>query len=136
MAGAVAVGTVERWTGVYDEAGSEPGVLGRALWSLLVQMQARGEGLEELRFLMERHGRWEVIAHERGLSPAPVSDRTPIRVTSSVVDPRFVTWVYVVDPVAGLMTVLATSAETFAYVPVAVVRLPPGDEPDWTTMQA
>lgn len=134
MAGAVAVGTVERWTGVYDEAGSEPGTLGRALWSLLVQMRARGEGLEELRFLMERHGRWEVIAHARGLTQERPSDRTPIRVLSSVVDPRFVTWVYVVDPVAGVLTVLATSAETAAHVPVAVVPLPPGDEPDWTSL--
>lgn len=134
MAGAVAVGTVERWTGVYNDAGSEPAHLGRALWALLVRLRERGLGLEELRFLMERHGRWEVIAKAEGLHAAPVTDRTPIRVLSSVVDPQFVVWVYVVDPEAGRLTVLSSAGVgqgPARYRTVAVSALPPAPEPPW-----
>jgi len=134
MAGAVAVGTVERWTGVYNDKGSEPGSLGRALWALLVGLHERGEGLEELRFKMERFGRWEVIAKEEGLTADPVVDKTPIRVLSSVADPSFVVWVYVVNPDARTLTVLTSTGEweePARYRAVAVVPLPPAPEPRW-----
>lgn len=139
MAGAVAVGNVERWTGVYDEAGSEPESLGHALWTLLVRMHDRGEGLEELAYRMERWGRWEAIARAEGLPVAPNADRSPLRVTSSVVDPRFVVWVYLVDPVARRLILLATEVvvdpatgeERARYREVAVLPLPPAPEPSW-----
>jgi hypothetical protein len=135
MSGAVAVGTVERWTGVYNATASEPASLGRMLWALLVKLHAERQGLEELRFKMERWGRWEVIAKSEGLTTGPVADKTQIRVLSSVVDPHFVPWVYVVDPEAGTLTILRSNgplAETPGYEPAAVLPLPPAAEPDWS----
>lgn len=135
MAGAVAVGTVERWTGVYNDRDSEPASLGRTLWALLVKLHARGEGLEELRFKMERWGRWEVIAKAEGLTTGPVADRTPIRVLSSVVDPSFVVWVYVVDPEKGTLTILTSAGEDPAqHRALATVPLPPASEPLWDAL--
>ena len=138
MAGAVAVGTVERWTGVYNQRGSAPRQLGHALWSLLERLHEGGIGLEELTALMERFGRWEVIAREQGLAAAPaVGDTAPIRVTSSVVDPARIAWVYVVDPPGHRLVVLATRVEDGVprHRAIATVPLPPAPEPRWLDVE-
>jgi hypothetical protein len=83
---------------------------------------------------MERWGRWEVIAKNEGLTTGPVADKTQIRVLSSVVDPRHVTWVYVVNPEAATLTVLASPSEDgdpARYRVVLVSPLPPAPEPSW-----
>jgi hypothetical protein len=129
--GFVGFGTPERWIGAYNHNASEPSLLGRTLWPVLVDAAQAG-GLPALRDALLAGGRVEALLGER-------HDGTPL--VAEAADPIAIEWLYLVDDAARLhvlanlpLRIPETGAGDWTHAPFGTFALA-GPEPDWRAIE-
>jgi hypothetical protein len=127
--GAVGFGTLDNWVGVYNHSDSMPTYLGKQLWPVLTA--ARGE-LEALRDRLLAAGRVEEFLRNRQAT----ADRAhPL--SSHMINPLYISWIYVVEPGPPARLHIGSSAalppkyHESGYEYVVTTCPLDGPEPDW-----
>lgn len=115
--GCVAVGTVQRWEGVYNHNDSYPGCLGAEVYRLAKNQYDEGQ-LGAFCSVIGRHSRWENIVK------AAAADLNVARLTSEKANPLHIEWVYVIQLGTEKLHVLAGVEDGERYVYKRVVSIP------------
>jgi hypothetical protein len=112
--GCVAVGTIDKWTGVYNKAGSLPSRLGRDSWDILHNIY-KGNVNKFTEELLE-YERWDDFVEKKTkMSHEHISSEDP--------NPLFIEWVYVYNPDEKTFAILATNFKEASRNPQVTVEV-------------